>query len=434
MKKLLCILLAAVMTLGVCSFALAADKPVEILLWSTRGSGANLRVVDHEVEEFNATIGAEKNIHITHEYQGNYEQLWNNFATASGDVAPDLVALGNTYVPFALAEDMLADMVPLAEADGYDLTGNLMDWALEIGGNTDGQIHSLPYIRSTPVLYYNKTLADELGITINQNITIEELEAFGKAAMVKDELGNITRYGFEVLQDFGYMNAAWIYQLGSEFISAEGGSPALEDGTMLKVLSDWRQWVDDGWCRPFDASSGGSVALQEFAAGRLASYVASCSAMAGVLENAATNGFEVGVAFFPTYNKDNHVAEIGGGNICINGDKDEEHIKAAWEFVKFVMSDSEQYYNSINTGYCPSTLSVANDPDMAAFWEEHPQYKVPFEQLLVAGRGQELPAIAAAQEFIKLCEEAAGRLIQERATTAEEEVQRLKDGAALIQW
>ena len=125
---------------------------------------------------------------------------------------------------------------------------------------------------------------------------------------------------------------------------------------------------------------------------------------------------------------------IGGGNICINGDKDEAHTKAAWEFVKFVMSDSEQYYNSINTGYCPCTLSVANDPEMAKFWEEHPQYKVPFEQLLVAGRGQELPAVAAAQEFIKLCEEAAGRLIQAQETTAEEEVQRLKDGAALIVW
>ncbi len=435
MKKFLSLLLIAVMALGLVGAALAEDETIEILFWHTRKSGNNLAVVEHEVETFNETVGKELGIHITHEPQGGYPEIWAALSTASGSVAPDVIALGNTYIPYALGEDMLADMAPLAEADGYDLAGNLMSWVLEIAGNTDGEIHSLPYIRSTPVLYYNKGIADELGITINEQITIDELVEFGRAAMTTDELGNVTRYGFELLKDFGYYNAAWIYQLGSEYLSAEGGCPALEDGTMLKVLTDWRSWVDEGWCRPFDASSQADGALQEFVAGRLASYVNSCSAMAGIIENAKANGIELGVAMFPTYDPENHVAEIGGGNIAIISEgKSDEQIRAAWEFIKFVMSDSEQYYNSTKTGYCPCTLSVANDPEMAKFWEENPFYKVPFNQLLTAGRGQELPALETAQDFTQLCEDTAGRLIQAQETTPEEEVKRLTDGAALIVW
>ncbi len=98
------------------------------------------------------------------------------------------------------------------------------------------------------------------------------------------------------------------------------------------------------------------------------------------------------------------------------------------------MSDAEQYFNSVNTGYCPCTLSVANDPEMAAFWAENPFYQVPFNQLKTAGRGQELPALETAQDFIQLCEDTAGRLIQAQETTPEEEVQRLKDGASHIVW
>ncbi|MBQ7488317.1 MAG: extracellular solute-binding protein [Clostridia bacterium] len=435
MKKWSALFLTLALLLTMTAGVLAEDNAIHILFWHTRGSGANYDVVTHEVETFNATIGAEKGIVVEEAYQGNYAQLWANVSTAAGDTAPDVVALGNTYVPYALDDDMIADMVPLAEADGYDLTGNVMDWVLQIAGNTDGEVHSLPYIRSTPVLYYNKDIADELGITINENITIDELVAFGRAAMQKDELGNTTRYGFELLKDFGYYNAAWIYQLGSQFLAAEGGSPALEDGTFLKVLTDWRSWVDEGWCRPFDASSQADGALQEFVGGRLAAYVNSCSAMAGIIKNAEANNINLGVAMFPTYNKDNHVAEIGGGNICIMSEnKSDEQIKAAWEFVKFIMSDAEQYYNSINTGYCPCTLSVANDPEMSAFWDAHPFYRVPFNQLLVAGRGQELPALAQGQTFIQACEDTAGMLIQAQEITPEEAVQRLVDEESRIIW
>ena len=431
MKKLLCVLLTAALFLSVCSFA-AADEPIEILFWTTRASGAQATVVNHEVDTFNETIGKEKGIVVRHEAQAGYPEIWAAFSTASGTVAPDVVALGNTYIPYALDEDMIADMSELeGSAAVHD---NLMSWVLDIAGNTDGHLHSLPYIRSTPVLYYNKDIADELGITIPEQITIDQLVEFGSKAAQYDANGVTTRYGFELLQDFGYYNAAWIYQLGSQYLAPEGGSPALEDGTMLKVLSDWRSWIDAGWCRPFDGQKAAG-ALSEFTAGRLASYINSCSAMAGIVTAAKEANINLGVAMFPTYDVNNHVAEIGGANVAIvSKSKDDAHIKAAWEFVKYLMSDDAQYFNAINTGYCPCTLTVAENPDMLKFWEENPTFKVPFNQLLSAGRGQEIPALARAQDFTKACEVVAGKVIQSKESTPEQGVEELKLEESYIDW
>ena len=433
MKKVVSLLLTAAMLLAVMlPLTAAADEPIEILFWSTRKSGANLKVVEHEVETFNETIGKEKGIHVTHEPQGGYPEIWANLSTAAGNVAPDVVALGNTYIPYALGEDMLADLAPLAAADNYDLAGNLMSWVLDIAGNKDGELHSFPYIRSTPVLYYNKDIADELGITIPEQITIAQLVEFGSKAAQYDANGVATRYGFELLQDFGYYNAAWIYQLGSQFLAPEGGSPSLEDGSMLRVLTDWRKWIDEGWCRPFDGQKAAG-ALSEFTAGRLASYINSCSAMAGIVKAAAEANITLGVAMFPTYDVNNHVAEIGGANVAIVK-KDDATVAAAWEFVKYLMSDEAQYFNAINTGYCPCTKTVAENAEMQKFWEENPTFKVPFNQLLTAGRGQELPALARAQDFIKACEVVAGKVIQSKESTPEQGVEELKLEESYIDW
>ena len=143
MKKLLAFCLALTMVLGLMAVTAQADEPIEILFWSTRKSGANLTVVEHEVETFNETIGKELGIHVTHEPQGGYPEIWAALSTAAGNVAPDVVALGNTYIPYALGEDMLADMAPLAAADNYELAGNLMSWVLDIKGNTDGGCRQL---------------------------------------------------------------------------------------------------------------------------------------------------------------------------------------------------------------------------------------------------------------------------------------------------
>lgn len=427
MKKLVSILLVLVLALACSASAFADGDPITLKFWHHRGSGAQYECVTHAVNGFNETVGKEKGIVIEESYIGGYVDLFSQIqlAVQSGE-APNIVSAANTYVAYMLEDDYLVDMAPLAEAEGYDITGNLMDWLLQIGGNTDGQIHSLPYCRSTPLFYYNKGIAKELGIEIGDMITIDELKKFGEAAMVKNDAGEITRYGFEIFNDFGYYNAAWIYQLGSEYMVEGGGSPSLEDGTMLKVLSDWREWVDAGWCRPFDVTNAGDTAQTMFINGELAAYMNSSAGLGNLLIAAAETGVEVGVAMFPTYNPENHVAEIGGANISIiSADNSDEEIQASWEFVKYLMSDEEQFFNAKTSGYVACTKSIATYPEMVEFWAENPEFKVAYDQLLSYGRGQETPFVAVGQDFTQICWDNVSLLIQEKSITPEEAVENI---------
>lgn len=428
MKRVLALLLMLTMVVSLIPAQAETSEPIKITFWHHRGSGAQYECVTHAVEGFNATVGKEKGIVVEESYIGGYVELFSQIqlAVQSGE-APNIVSAANTYVAYMLEDDMLVDMAPLAEAENYDITGNLMDWLLEIGGNTDGSIHSMPYCRSTPVFYYNKDIAKELNIEIGDMITIDELVAFGQAAMQKNEAGEVTRYGFEMFNDFGYYNAAWIYQLGSEYMAEGGGCPALEDGTMLKVLSDWRSWVDAGWCRPFDATNAGDTAQTMFVNGELASYMNSSAGLGNLMRAAQETGVDVGVAMFPTYDPENHVAEIGGANISIIGaDNSDAEVQASWEFVKYLMSDEEQYFNAKTSGYVPCTKSIADYSEMKDFWAENPEFKVAYDQLLSYGRGQETPFVPVGQDFTQICLDNVSLLIQEKSITPEEAVEKIK--------
>ena len=432
MKKLVSLVLALMLVFACASVATAESEPLTIKFWHHRGSGTQYECVTHAVTGFNETVGKELGIVVEESYIGGYVDLFAQIqlAVQSGE-APNVVSAANTYVAYMLEDDYLVDMVPLAEEDGYDITGNLMDWLLEIGGNTDGEIHSLPYCRSTPVFYYNKAIANELGIEIGDMITIDELKAFGEAAMIKDENGQVTRYGFEMFNDFGYYNAAWIYQLGSQYYTSEGEPPCLTDGTMLKVLTDWREWVDAGWCRPFDSANVGDTAQAMFCDGTLASYMNSCAGLGNLKLATEEAGVDLGVAMFPTYDPENHVAQIGGANIAIiSADNSDEEIRASWEFVKYLMSDEEQYFNAKTSGYVAAIKSIETYPEMVSFWEEKPEFKVAYDQMLSYGRGQETPFLAVAQDYTQIIWDNVSLLIQEQSITPEEALQNIIDESA----
>ena len=147
-------------------------------------------------------------------------------------------------------------------------------------------------------------------------------------------------------------------------------------------------------------------------------------------KNAADNGFELGVAQYPTYDADKRIAEIGGGNICIvaEGNTDEQ-IAASWEFVQYLMSDEMVTYNTTMTGYVPTTRSVAEYEGMKKFWEENPLFKVAYDQV-TTGRCQENPYSVYLQDFTQCCWDAVSLLIQDQSITAEEAVEHIRTNSA----
>ncbi|HEY8464784.1 MAG TPA: extracellular solute-binding protein, partial [Bacillota bacterium] len=290
-----------------------------------------------------------------------------------------------------------------------------------------GQLVSLPYIRSTPLLFYNKDLFAKAGAKRPPK-TIDELVAIAKkVAVIKN--GQTQVYGFELLNDPAWFIQNMLYQIGSNILSKDGNSsPCLTDGKMLKVRSAWRKWVDEGWCAPPNVTSAESTMKDQFNQGKIASYFASSGGMTNILKNGKAAGINVGVAFLPTMGKP--AAPTGGGNIAIiKKNTTPQEQAAAWEFMKFLMSDEQVASNAAQTGYLPVTISSTKTDIIKKLWAKNPEYKVAYDQLAFA---QELPWSPYKSEFEEVMINVCSNLIVDRGITAKQAVENLKREAAVI--
>ena len=423
MKKFLAFLMVTVMMLSLVCFA-QADEPVKVTFWHSRSAGANGDQVAKAVKTFNETIGAEKGIVVEEMYQGGYTAAKSVFmnAIASGDqdLIPEIVmAERAATIPDLAIEDSLLDLTPYVEAAGIDMS-NFFEAFLGFS-YYNGELISLPYCRSTPAFYYNKTLADEKGLAAP--VTINDLVAFGKALTEVDPAtGETTRFGFFLDNDPAWFNANMVWQMGERFFSEDGEKiVCLDNNTLEKTFAAWREWVDDGWCMVPPAS--GST-KEMFITGKIASGFFSSGNMSNFLTNCE---FEVGVAFLPTWGVT--CAPTGGANISILKNNPQENLDAAWEFVKFLMTDEQIADNYISTGYLPTTKSCANLPIMQELWAEKPQYKVTFDQLSYC---REFPWTIISSAFEDQMIIACSQLIQSKEITAHEAIEMLKEAAEMI--
>ena len=428
MKKLVALLLATLMMASMFSFA-SADEPIVITFWHHAGSGGIYNAVSAAVTNFNATVGAEKGIVVEEIYIGSYSDLFakTQLAVQAGE-APDVAVVSNAYVPFALSDGFLVDMAPYAARDGVDLN-NILDCFMEIGGNLNGEFHSIPYCRSTPVIYYNKALVAEAGLNWEDDghmVPIEEVLQLGEYCKAYDANGNQIRWGYSSVNDFTYLSAAHIYQMGSSYMSAEGeGAPISQtDGALLKVLSDWRSWIDQGLYRSYESTDASNVNIQLVLSGNLAAYPASCSGLTKMVKKCDEAGIDLGIAYFPTYDVNNHVALIGGGNVAMIEDstKTEASKNASWEFVKFLLADEQVATVHLETGYFPVTKSAVNDPRIVELWGNDPRYAVAYDQALKFGKCQETPYHPLGQDYTQIVWDNISLLICEGSITPEQAV------------
>ena len=428
MEKLLSMLLVLALAMSLCTVASAEEEKTIVTFWHHASGGALYDVVKDSVDTFNATIGAEKGIEVQETYVGSYHDILSKvqLSVTSGD-QPTVAVSGLFQIAPQVEDGILADLRPFCEADGFDLS-NFLDCFQEVYEADDGRVWAFPYVRSTPLFFYNKTLADEKGLTAPT--TIEEMEEFCKAFYTVDENGNTLVYGLEIpSQSFTYGTVSPA-QLGSSYISADRkSSPCLEDGTLLKIFSDYRRWVDEGWCKPYDAQ-GGSAMMERLFTGKLGAILNSSGGLISIETGMKEGGYEMGVAPFPYYAEGKPFVSIGGGSISLiaEGNSEEEQ-QAGWEFIKFLMSDEMIYRNSVGTGYIPFTKSVAEYEPMIEYWEEHPYARVAYDQMEY-GEAQEKGVIPQMTEYMNAGFEALDLLIQAQTITAEEAIEMMKTTTA----
>lgn len=431
MKKLttlLTLVLALIMAMSSMTFAVAAEEPITIQFWHARGSGKNLEAVTHEIELFNSTIGAEKGIVVEGVFQGAYADVISKaqLGVQSG-VGPQLIQIEHNNVLTMHDDGMLYDMNTLAEKDGFDLS-NVFAPLREGNATFDGQLVALPYTRSAVIFVYNAGMTAEKGLTVPT--TVEELVEWGKGMTEYNEDGTTKVYGMHLGNDaVSYLHPMLVHQ-GSGLVNQDvTDCPAVDDGTLLNVLSQWRSWIDEGWCMPFFATDDGANARQQFYQGLLGGFYTTTGSLGTIMNESKEFGIEVGVTYPVMWGETQAIA-TGGANIgIVQNFCTEEQAAAAWEFVKFVISDEIQAYEMMTTGYAACTVGAAEIPELKAMMEEYPQYTAGYEAMKEA---IVIPGSPNRKPFCDAVKVVCSLLIQEQSITPEEAVQMIDEEAAAI--
>ena len=113
-------------------------------------------------EKFNETVGKENNIRITAEYQGSYDELHTKLKSAF--IANEQPAISVMEIASIKSFADAGMIEPLENYISDEKESNFLPGLMD-NSYVEGKLYGVPYLRSTPIFYYNKTLFDQAGIT-----------------------------------------------------------------------------------------------------------------------------------------------------------------------------------------------------------------------------------------------------------------------------
>ncbi len=361
-----------------------------IVVWHSMSDDAG-EVWDELIREFNEEVGPQLGIQVESVYQGAYSDSSTKLRTIlqseQYDQLPDVIQLDATgIVEYENCEYAFTVDDALANDSDYDLS-QIMSVPLQ-AWNFNGVQYGMPFPASTTVMYYNKTLLDEAGIT-QAPTTFAEITAAAQA------LPEVNSDGVELTAYAQVPNtptlANWIGQMPGQDADASyivdnmngrlGTATKLvcdEEGTLAEFLTEWKAMYDAGALKSL--SSGLS---DMFFAGQLVFFTTSSSNLNTILTT-VEDRFEVGCAYYPRVNADaNYGATVSGACLAMFNTGDDEKAQAAWEFVKYMMSAQSQADLAIGTGYFAVNTGAEDIPEYQEFVAEYPQYSVAVDQLAI---------------------------------------------------
>lgn len=117
---------------------------------------------------------SEQNPGVTIDGQfSEFNDYWQKLATAAaGHSMPDIVQMDYKYLNQYVTNRLLVDLTPYIE-DGTINTADCNQDVLN-SGSVNGGLYALCNGINSPALLYNKTLLDENGITVKDNMTLDE--------------------------------------------------------------------------------------------------------------------------------------------------------------------------------------------------------------------------------------------------------------------
>ena len=348
---------------------IAAYAETEVNFWHAF-TGRLGELVAAQVEDFNAS---QDKYTVVQSHKGNYSETLNAGIAAfrAGEQPQILMVFEVGTATMMAAKGATRPVYEVMAASGAKFDQDAYIGAVKgYYTSTDGDMLSLPFNASTPVLWVNRDAFKAAGVDPDtdlstwQNVdkTLTALKAGGSdCPLVTAWQSWIHLENFSAYHDV-------------PFASKDNGFSGLD--TELQVNGDAQiahltamgQWAKDGkFIYTGRRNEGGA----NFRAGDCALFTESSAGYAGIKSEAK---FEFDVRPLPYWEGVGNSPQntiIGGASLWVMEGHEEEEYKGAGEFLSYLSSSNVQAKWHQDTGYLPITAEASAQTKASGFYEEN---------------------------------------------------------------
>ena len=374
MKRILVLLAASLLTLA------SAQETIEF--WYAFSDAPRSNWIEERISEYNAQLQEQGlDYEVVGARQGSYaETLQAAVLAARQGTPPHLVQLYEVGTQLAVDSGIFE---PIGNVGGIDESVYIEPVINYY--TVDGEVHSIPFNSSSPILYANRQLMEEAGLNPeNQPETFAELiEACGTIEESSVDAACIT---FPL---HTWLFEQWMAEQGALLANNGNGrdaratevnltsDAAIRIGEFMQTLGENDYYSYTG---TFEDWSG-SEAI--FANQESVFFITSTADAGNITRAAQENGFDVvtGLLPIPEETERNGVV-IGGASIWLTAGHPQEAQEVARDFALYMTNAENMVSWHKLTGYYPVRTASVEMLEDEGWFEENPNFAVAFDQLL----------------------------------------------------
>ena len=348
----------------------SANAATEIRWWHAF-TGRLGDLLAEQIEQFNAS---QSDYVVVGSHKGNYSETLNaGIAAFRAGEQPHILMVFEVGTATMMAAkgaikpvyEVMAEGGAAFDPDGY--LGPVKGYYTTIGGD----MLSLPYNSSTPVLYVNKDAMKGAGLDPDMDLStwekvgdaLDKLKAAGQACPLATAWQSwVHLENFSAYHDI-------------PFATKENGFAALDTElafngpVQVKHIQTMGDWAKDG---KFIYTGRRNESGANFRGGECALWTESSAGYAGVKKEAQFE-FEIRpLPYWPDASGAPQNTIIGGSSLWVLSGHDSEEYKGVAEFLSFLSTSDIQAAWHQNTGYLPITLSAYDQTKASGFYNENP--------------------------------------------------------------
>ncbi len=356
----------------------SANQRTTIVFWHSMG-GKPAAALKQLVAQYNAS---QDKYTVVPEYQGAYtESLPKYLNVANSSAAPAIVQAQEIATSTMLSTQ---STIPMSQLLSNQTTDQIEDNIARYY-TVNQQLQAMPFNTSTPVLYYNKGLVEQLGLTpLPEDPSYSDVLQLAKAMTAKT--GGKTK-GMTI-EAYGWLFEELTANQNQLLANHDNGRAPGEYATKINIdtpaakrlMQLMTQAIQD---KSFVNYGSGDIAEANqqtaFLAGKLGLFMQSSASTGDLQANAK---FKLGVTYLPHADgiPRNGLA-LGGAALWANKHQPANVKQGVADFLKFMASAGSQAQWRLATGYLAVNKNAKNLPQITSAVAKDPNLGVATQQL-----------------------------------------------------